>query len=123
MRALNQWRSAIAAIVMGIGLMASPVHAKVEPVRIGHAGQLDIAAQATPQPGEQAPGPTRDDAVLDRGDSSLSWVVAIAILLGAIGIAAWWWPKFQRDRNSNNPPITPSRGPAQNDRSPSDRGH
>lgn len=112
------WKTMFAILALAACLTALPAQAKIEPVRIGHVGTVDIAAQSTPRPAEQAPGPERDDAVLGRGESGLSWVVGIVVLLGAIAAAAWWWPKFQRSRRDGKPPITPSRGPAQSDREP-----
>lgn len=117
----------IKATLAGLALAAcmaamAPVHAKIEPLRSSHPGLVDPAAQATPPPGERAPASSRDDAVMDDGDSRVTWAVTIVILLGAIAAVAWWWPKFQRSRADHSAPITPSRGPAQSDRDPRDRG-
>lgn len=113
----------VAALVALACVTALPAHAKIEPVRSAHPGLVEIAAQSTPPPGEQAPGPERDDAVLGAGDSTLSWWVAGAIALVAIIAALWWGPEFLRQRRDHRPPVTPSRGPAQTERDPGERGH
>gem|GEM_PF-4293936 len=118
MKAPAPWTILIAVMALAACLAALPVEAKIEPLRTGHAGVLDTAAQSTPRPAEQAPDPERDDAMLGTGETWLSWAVAFVVLLGMIAVAAWWWPKFQRSRRDSTPPITPSRGPAQSDRDP-----